>query len=196
MALKRARSVLYFLLIILMFICISSFFLQYLRKEKIFFRYQINNFYELKDYFNDINIENYVFQYTIQNGFLYTYGLTGYTKANLGLHINVVKVVNAKYDKNLKSTVEGRGSFYSTIYGLGKTYSDKLVILNNFYFIENRDVEVFMRLYRKEIEEKNTYEHIKGNSLYYRDGADIMCGLEEVNKLLTEEYQRRLDHQR
>lgn len=51
---------------------------------KTFFRYEITYFYELRDYFNNLTIENKMYKYVVKGDYLYTYGVSGYTKTKLG----------------------------------------------------------------------------------------------------------------
>ena len=68
---------------------------------KAFFRYEINYFYELRDYFNNLTIENKMYRYIVKDDYLYTYGVSGYTKTKLGLGIHIIKVLNGEYEKNI-----------------------------------------------------------------------------------------------
>ena len=42
---------------------------------KTFFRYEITYFYELRDYFNNLTIENKMYKYIVKGAYLYTYGV-------------------------------------------------------------------------------------------------------------------------
>ena len=137
---------------------------------KTLFRYEINYFYELRDYFNNLTIENKVYGYTVKDDYLYTYGVSGYTKTKLGLGIHIIKVLNMEYEKNYIADVEGRGSFYSSIEELRYGYLDNITLLTNFEDIDDEDLDTFYSLY-KETKIAEEYLSIIEKSPYgYKDG--------------------------
>lgn len=158
---------------------------------KTFFRYDINYFYELRDYFNNLTIENKMYRYIVKGDYLYTYGVSGYTKIKLGLGIHIIKVLNVEYEKNYIADVEGRGSFYSSIEDLRYGYLDNIIFLTNFEDMDDEDLDTFYLLY-KEVKDVEEYLSIIEKYPYgYKDGKKVTQGLRELNNSLVKEYRRR-----
>ena len=158
---------------------------------KTFFRYEITYFYELRDYFNNLTIENEMYTYIVKGDYLYTYGVSGYTKTKLGLGIHIIKVLNVEYEKNYIADVEGRGSFYSSIGELRYGYLDDITFLTNFEDMDDEDLDTFYLLYK---EVKDVEEHLSIIEKYpygYKDGKKVTKGLRELNNSLVKEYRKR-----
>ena len=158
---------------------------------KTFFRYEITYFYELRDYFNNLTIENKMYRYIVKGDYLYTYGVSGYTKIKLGLGIHIIKVLNVEYEKNYIANVEGRGSFYSSIEDLRYGYSDNIIFFTNFEDMDDEDLDTFYLLYK---EVKDVEEHLSIIEKYpygYKDGKKVTQGLRELNNSLLKEYMKR-----
>ena len=158
---------------------------------KTFFRYEITYFYELRDYFNNLTIENKMYRYIVKGDYLYTYGVSGYTKIKLGLGIHIIKVLNVEYEKNYIADVEGRGSFYSSIEDLRYGYSDNIIFFTNFEDMDDEDLDTFYLLYK---EVKDVEEHLSIIEKYpddYKDGKKVTQGLRELNNSLLKEYMKR-----
>ena len=158
---------------------------------KTLFRYEINYFYELRDYFNNLTIENKVYGYTVKDDYLYTYGVSGYTKTKLGLGIHIIKVLNMEYEKNYIADVEGRGSFYSSIEELRYGYLDNITLLTNFEDIDDEDLNTFYLLFKKLNDIEEYLSPIEKSHLYYKDGKKVAQGLRELNDSLIKEYMKR-----
>ena len=158
---------------------------------KTFFRYEVNYFYELRDYFNNLTIENKMYRYIVKDDYLYAYGLSGYTKIKLGLGIHIIKVLNVEYEKNYIADVEGRGSFYSSIEDLRYGYLDNIIFLTNFEDMDDEDLDTFYLLY-KEVKDVEEYLSIIEKYPYgYKDGKKVTQGLRELNNSLVKEYMKR-----
>ena len=158
---------------------------------KTFFRYEITYFYELRDYFNNLTIENKMYTYIVKGDYLYTYGVSGYTKTKLGLGIHIIKVLNFEYEKNYIADVEGRGSFYSSIEELRYGYLDDITLLTSFEDMDDEDLDTFYLLY-KEI--KDVEEYLSIIEKYpddYKDEKKVAQGLRELNASLVKEYMKR-----
>ena len=158
---------------------------------KTFFRYEITYFYELRDYFNNLTIENNMYRYIVKDDYLYTYGVSGYTKTKLGLGIHIIKVLNGEYEKNYIAQVEGRGSFYSSIEELRYGYLDDITLLTSFENMDDEDLDTFYLLFK---ETKNVEKHLSIIEKYpddYKDGKKVTQGLRELNNSLVKEYMKR-----
>ena len=158
---------------------------------KTFFRYEITYFYELRDYFNNLTIENKMYRYIVKGDYLYTYGVSGYTKIKLGLGIHIIKVLNVEYEKNYISQVEGRGSFYSSIEELRYGYLDDITLLTSFEDMDDEDLDTFYLLYK---EVKDVEEHLSIIEKYpygYKDAKKVVQGLRDLNDSLIKEYRKR-----
>lgn len=158
---------------------------------KTFFRYEINYFYELRDYFNNVNIENEMYSYIVKGDYLYTYGLSGYTKIKLGLGIHIIKVLNVEYEKNYIADVEGRGSFYSSIEDLRYGYLDNIIFLTNFENIDDEDLDTFYLLYKEMMDVEEYLSIIEKYPDDYKDGKKVTQGLRELNNSLVKENMKR-----
>ena len=158
---------------------------------KTFFRYEINYFYELRDYFNNLTIENKVYSYTVKDDNLYIYGVSGYTKIKLGLGIHIIKVLNMEYEKNYIADVEGRGSFYSSIEELRYGYLDNITLLTNFEDMDDEDLDTFYLLYKKTKIDEEYLAIIEKYPYGYKDGKKVTQGLRELNNSLIKEYRKR-----
>ena len=137
---------------------------------KTFFRYEITYFYELRDYFNNLTIENKMYRYVVKGDYLYTYGVSGYTKTKLGLGIHIIKVLNVEYEKNYIAQVEGRGSFYSSIEELRYGYSDDITLLTNFEEMDDEDINTFYLLYKRIPDIEVFLSSIEKSRFSYKDG--------------------------
>ena len=158
---------------------------------KTFFRYEITYFYELRDYFNNLTIENKMYTYIVKGDYLYTYGVSGYTKTKLGLGIHIIKVLNVEYEKNYIAQVEGRGSFYSSIEELRYGYLDDITLLTSFEDIEDEDINTFYLLYKKIPDIEEFLSSIEKFRFSYKDGKKVAQGLRELNNSLVKEYRMR-----
>lgn len=164
---------------------------EYLVNIETFFRYKISYFHELGDYFNKRIIENKIFSYSVKNNYLYTYGITGYTKVYLGLNADITKIINSKYDENYAHIKDGRHVLYSSIKELKEIYGNNLSLKKDFNDISDDDLKVFMDIYQKELQYKHDYEYIKQDTLFYKNGNEVMNGLNELNTSLINTYNRR-----
>ena len=158
---------------------------------KTFFRYEINYFYELRDYFNNLTIENNMYRYIVKDDYLYTYGVSGYTKIKLGLGIHIIKVLNMEYEKNYIAQVEGRGSFYSSIEELRYGYLDDITLLKSFEDMDDEDLNTFYLLFKEPNDIEKYLSFIEKSDLYYKDGKKVAQGLRELNNSLVKEYMKR-----
>ena len=158
---------------------------------KTFFRYDINYFYELRDYFNNLTIENKMYRYVVKDDNLYTYGVSGYTKVKLGLGIHIIKVLNGEYEKNYIAQVEGRGSFYSSIEELRYGYLDDITLLTSFEDMDDEDLNTFYLLFKEPNDIEEHLSLIEKSHLYYKDGKKVAQGLRELNNSLIKEYMKR-----
>lgn len=158
---------------------------------KTFFRYEITYFYELRDYFNNLTIENKMYTYIVKGDYLYTYGVSGYTKTKLGVGIHIIKVLNVEYEKNYIDQVEGRGSFYSSIEELRYGYLDDITLLRSFEDMDDEDLNTFYLLFKKLNNIEEYLLPIEKSHLYYKDGKKVAQGLRELNDSLIKEYMKR-----
>ena len=158
---------------------------------KTFFRYEITYFYELRDYFNNLTIENKMYTYIVKGDYLYTYGVSGYTKTKLGLGIHIIKVLNVEYEKNYIDQVEGRGSFYSSIEELRYGYLDDITFLTSFEDMDDEDLNTFYLLFKEPNDIEKYLSLIEKSDLYYKDGKKVAQGLRELNNSLIKEYRKR-----
>ena len=158
---------------------------------KTFFRYEITYFNELRDYFNNLTIENKMYRYVVKGDYLYTYGVSGYTKTKLGLGIHIIKVLNVEYEKNYIAQVEGRGSFYSSIEELRYGYLDDITLLTSFEDMDDEDLNTFYLLFKEPNDIEKYLSFIEKSDLYYKDGKKVAQGLRELNNSLVKEYRRR-----
>ena len=158
---------------------------------KTFFRYEITYFYELKDYFNNLTIENEMYTYIVKGDNLYIYGLSGYTKTKLGLDIHIIKILNGEYEKNYITDVEGRGSFYSSIEELRYGYLDDITLLTNFEEMDDKDINTFYLLYKKMKDDEEYLLIIEKYPDVYKDEKKVAQGLRELNASLVKEYMKR-----
>ena len=158
---------------------------------KTFFRYEINYFFEFRDYFNNITIENEMYTYIVKGDYIYTYGLSGYTKTKLGLGIHIIKVLNVEYDKNYINEIERRKS-YSSLEEIKDKYMDEdVAFITSFQSMDDEDINTFYLLYnwRKDIEED--LSTIEKSRFSYKDGKKVAQGLRELNDSLLKEYMKR-----
>ena len=158
---------------------------------KTFFRYEITYLYELRDYFNNLTIENKLYRYVVKDDYLYTYGVSGYTKTKLGVGIHIIKVLNVEYEKNYIAQVEGRGSFYSSIEELRYGYLDDITLLKSFEDMDDEDLNTFYLLFKEPNDIEKYLSFIEKSDLYYNDGKKVAQGLRELNNSLVKEYRRR-----
>lgn len=149
----------------------------------------------MEDYFRGNIIENRIFRHNIKNNYLYTYGVTGYTKVYLGLIADITKIINSKYDENFLHEQELRYNLYSNIKELKAKYGYNLSIKNNFKEISDNDLEIFMELYKKEMRYQHDYQYsIVDNDLLYKNGKDVLKGLDELNLDLVTTYNQRFSN--
>lgn len=158
---------------------------------KTFFRYEITYLYELRDYFNNLTIENNIYRYVVKDDYLYTYGLSGYTKIKLGVGIHIIKVLNVEYEKNYIANVEGRGTFYSSIEELRYGYLDNITLLRSFEDMDDEDLNTFYLLFKKLNNIEEYLLPIEKSHLYYKDGKKVAQGLRDLNNSLVKEYMKR-----
>ena len=158
---------------------------------KTFFRYEINYLYELRDYFNNLTIENNMYWYIVKGDYLYTYGLSGYTKIKLGVGIHIIKVLNGEYEKNYIADVEGRDLFYSSIDELRYGYLDDITLLTNFDNMDDEDINTFYLLYKERPDIEKYLSLIEKHRFSYKDGKKVAQGLRELNDSLIKEYKKR-----
>ena len=158
---------------------------------KTFFRYEITYLYQLRDYFNNLTIENDMYTYIVKGDNLYTYGLSGYTKTKLGVDVHIIKVLNVEYEKNYIADVEGRGSFYSSIEDLRYGYLENMTLLTNFEDMDDEDINTFYLLYKRIPDVEEFLFSIETSRFSYKDGKKVAQGLRELNDSLIKEYMKR-----
>ena len=142
-------------------------------------------------YFNNLTIENNIYRYVVKDDYLYTYGLSGYTKIKLGVGIHIIKVLNVEYEKNYIANVEGRGTFYSSIEELRYGYLDDITLLRSFEDMDDEDLNTFYLLFKKLNNIEEYLLPIEKSHLYYKDGKKVAQGLRELNDSLIKEYMKR-----
>lgn len=159
---------------------------------KTFFRYEITFVFELRDYFNQKTIENEMFTYVLKNDTLYVYGLSGYTKVYLGLDVHIVKILNPEYENNYIQSLDGRGSYYSSIDELRQEYGSNLILEHNFDTVDDSDITTFMELLSKsKPRESASYNFLEDSGDLYKDGKKMAQGLRSINDSLIKEYEKR-----
>ena len=158
---------------------------------KIFFRYEINYFFEFRDYFNNITIENEMFRYIVKDDYIYTYGLSGYTKTKLGLGIHIIKALNMEYDKNYINGIERRKS-YSSLEEIKNKYMDEdVTFITSFDSMDDEDINTFYSLYKRKKDLEEDLSTIEKSRFSYKDGKKVAQGLRELNNSLLKEYMKR-----
>ena len=158
---------------------------------KTFFRYEINYFFEFSDYFNNITIENEMFRYIVKDDYIYTYGLSGYTKTKLGLGIHIIKALNMEYDKNYIHDIEGRRS-YSSLEVIRNKYMDEdITFITSFDSMDDEDINTFYSLYKRKKDLEEDLSTIEKSRFSYKDGKKVAQGLRELNDSLIKEYMKR-----
>lgn len=158
---------------------------------KTFFRYEINYFFEFRDYFNDITIENEMYTYIVRGDYIYTYGLSGYTKTKLGLGIHIIKVLNVEYDKNYINEIERRKS-YSSLEEMKDKYMDEdVAFTTSFQSMDDEDINIFYSLYKRKKALEEDLSTIEKSRFSYKDGKKVAQGLRELNNSLLKEYMKR-----
>ena len=158
---------------------------------KIFFRYEINYFFEFRDYFNNITIENEMFRYIVKDDYIYTYGLSGYTKTKLGLGIHIIKALNMEYDKNYINEIERRKS-YSSLEEMKDKYMDEdVAFTTSFQSMDDEDINIFYSLYKRKKALEEDLSTIEKSRFSYKDGKKVAQGLRELNNSLLKEYMKR-----
>ena len=158
---------------------------------KTFFRYEINYFFEFRDYFNNITIENEMYTYIVKGDYIYTYGLSGYTKTKLGLGIHIIKVFNVEYDKNYINEIERRKS-YSSLEEIKNKYMDEdVTFITSFDSMDNEDINTFYSLYKRKKDLEEDLSSIEKSRFSYKDGKKVAQGLRELNNSLVKEYRKR-----
>lgn len=115
------------------------------KSEMLFLRYQITVFREARDYINNVSVENFTYAYEEKNGYLYLYGIGGYTRVKLGLLSEVLKIPNEEYYRNLHLE-DGRGMYRSTLWDLQNIYGNKILIQNNFDTLSYDEIKIFKKL--------------------------------------------------
>ena len=159
---------------------------------KSFFRYEITFAFELRDYFNRKTIENEIFTYVLKNDTLYVYGLSGYTKVYLGLDVHIVKILNPEYENNYIQSLDGRGSYYSSIDELRQEYGSNLILAHNFDTVDDSDITTFMELLSESRpRESARYSFLEDSGDLYKDGKKMAQGLRSLNDSLIKEYEKR-----
>ena len=158
---------------------------------KTFFRYEINYFFEFRDYFNNITIENEMFRYIVKDDYIYTYGLSGYTKTKLGLGIHIIKVLNMEYDKNYINEIERRKSYSSLEEIKNKYIGDDVTFTVSFVTMDDEDINTFYSLYKRKKDIEEDLSIIEKSRFSYKDGKKVAQGLRELNNSLIKEYMKR-----
>ena len=137
---------------------------------KTFFSIWNKLFLWIKRLFNNLTIENNIYRYVVKDDYLYTYGLSGYTKIKLGVGIHIIKVLNVEYEKNYIANVEGRGTFYSSIEELRYGYLDDITLLRSFEDMDDEDLNTFYLLFKEPNDIEKYLSLIEKSDLYYKDG--------------------------
>ena len=161
---------------------------------KTFFRYEITFVFELRDYFNQRTIENEMFTYVVKNDTLYVYGLSGYTKVNLGMGVHIIKTLNPEYENNYIPSLDARGPYYSSIDELRQEYGSNLILEHNFDALDDTDIATFVELLNEtKSRESSHYSFIEDSGDLYKDGKKMAQGLRILNDALIGEYMERTE---
>ena len=159
---------------------------------KTFFRYEITFVFELRDYFNQRTIENEMFTYIVKNDTLYVYGLSGYTKVELGMGVHIIKVLNPEYESKYIPSLDARGPYYSSIDELRQEYGGKLMLEHNFGALDDTDIATFVELLNEtKSRESSHYSFLEDSGDLYKDGKKMAQGLRILNDALIREHFKR-----
>ena len=184
------------LLLLLIMVMVGSLYLyvnihRYL-DTKTFFRYEITFVFELRDYFNQRTIENEMFTYVVKNDTLYVYGLSGYTKVNLGMGVHIIKTLNPEYENNYIPSLDARGPYYSSIDELRQEYGSNLILEHNFDALDDTDIATFVELLNEtKSRESSYYSFLEDSGDLYKDGKKMAQGLRMLNDALIREHFKR-----
>ena len=159
---------------------------------KTFFRYKITFVFELRDYFNQRTIENEMFTYVVKNDTLYVYGLSGYTKVNLGMGVHIIKTLNPEYENNYIPSLDARGPYYSSIDELRQEYGSNLILEHHFGALDDTDIATFVELLNEtKSRESSHYSFLEDSGDLYKDGKKMAQGLRILNNdLIRENFKR------
>ena len=161
---------------------------------KTFFRYEITFVFELRDYFNQRTIENEMFTYVVKNDTLYVYGLSGYTKVELGMGVHIIKILNPEYESNYIPSLDARGPYYSSIDELRQEYGSNLILEYNFDVLDDTDIATFVELLNETKSKESTYySFLEDSGDLYKDGKKMAQGLRTLNDALIREYMERTE---
>lgn len=111
------------------------------------FRYVLDSeirFY--KDY-EQVAIEPWIFSYSFEAPYVYTYGVSGFTKTNVSLFGKIEKVPNKVYYRDVPE--EFTGPFRSTMTRLKYQLGTRLIIRESLEDVDSNDKLVYMKLREK-----------------------------------------------
>ena len=111
-----------------------------------------------------------MYTYIVRGDYIYTYGLSGYTKTKLGLGIHIIKVLNVEYDKNYINEIERRKS-YSSLEEMKDKYMDEdVAFTTSFQSMDDEDINIFYSLYKRKKALEEDLSTIEKSRFSYKDG--------------------------
>lgn len=106
-----------------------------------------------------VAIEPWVFSYYFESPYMYTYGVSGFTKTNVVPFGNIEKVINNFYYIDVPE--EFIGPYRTTLLRLQNTMGNQLIIKNSLQEITVKDKQIYQQLYSKGEETRKRYFQMK-----------------------------------
>lgn len=119
------------------------------------FRYVLDSGIRFYKDDEQVAIEPWIFSYSFEPPYVYTYGVSGFTKTNVALFGKIEKVPNMVYYNNVSE--EFTGPFHSTITRLKHQLGYQFVVKKSLEDTDFDDKLIYMKLKDKGREAKEQY---------------------------------------
>jgi hypothetical protein len=134
------------------------------------FRYRIDRISVLYHDRDRVAIEPAIFAYQFSPPYIYTYGLSGYTKTDVVPFGKIEKIANMSYYNSIPDDEEIIGPYRSPLKLVQEKFGSQLVLINTFQDISAKDYQIYIELQREGKESKTDYfDYMKKIALERKD---------------------------
>jgi hypothetical protein len=133
--------------------------------------------------FDHVSIEPFIFSSRFQPPYLYTYGVSGYTKTNVVPFGKVEKLANILYYDTVPD--ENTGPFESTLELLKKKYGSQLVLIDSPQDISSEDYQIYQELRQTGAQSRNDYfSSTKKERRYINETENVVKMERNLDKIM------------
>jgi hypothetical protein len=121
------------------------------------FRYRIDLGHFLIYDRDQVAIEPWIFSYRFCPPYLYTYGISGYTKTDVAPFGKVKKIANMSYYDTIPDDEEIIGPYGSPLKLVQEKFGSQLIVQDSFQNISSEDYQIYQELHKEGAQRRQSY---------------------------------------